>query len=353
MTIGDFAEKVAEVSPIVDAALNLDWRFSVEGSGQTTELTYGEMPVNALVTYQAKSALGMNADITRLSSTLKSARSGDEDSLKRLTMIAGLFNGALANNRDIVSSHLIRTYADQSGRVHVGGFVSKQYSPLRHQDLVEAVLEAPAFKDARVVKFDVNQSHLSAMVLLDGTSWEVDGGLRAGITLRNGQFGDRSYGYTAMLFRLLCTNGAMDVHAKEGATGRHYGLIDVKSDVVSSLERTDALHSKVKAAMETEVDVMGSLIEFHRRKLMGRGPLREAADRRRDLGGGGEGGNDVWSLSQAVSAAARRYSFGQAEDLTKLSGRILMDGVDRIVASSPLPKDAPSKDEVIEYLQAV
>jgi hypothetical protein len=360
MSIGEFAQIVAsENTAVTDVPASPDWRFEVGPHG----LELGGMQVGALPLYQVKSMVGSGVDIRNYSGTIREAQLNGERGEKgrtALRLMAHQLNGDL--DRALISpsasgldpaNAIARTFLDEGGVVHIGGVVSRGYQPVRHLELVEAIEQSKAFDSAQVVKADVNTSHLEAFVMFDGAQWKVDGGLKAGIKIHNGQFGDKSYGYSAMLFRLMCTNGMMRVHAKMGVgVRRHTGGLDIAQDVRHSLEQTEELYRRIGEATSTPVPVFDTLIDLHRRGAYNRSTLKEAVARRHDLGGGGDGGDDLWSLAQAISAAARKYSAGQYGRMATLSGRLLTEGLDPVVKSLPLKADAPSLGDVMEYLEA-
>lgn len=352
ISVADFADKVvAETPAITDLKVEPDWRFGLD---EGFSLKFGPGVVSTLALYQVKSRVGGGADIGRVSSRLSAARGGDPAAAVSVATMVQHLNASLSQRP--IDDGLARTYIGPSGDIEIGGVVSRHYTPVRHSDLLEAVLDSEEFREARVVKWDIEASHMQAMVMLDGTSWSVDGGLKAGMKLHNGQFGDKSYGYLAMLFRLRCTNGLMDVLGKAGTPVRRHASgspeLNIKADVKLAISRTALLADRAEIAMSTEVDVVGSLIEMCRRKIIGRGPMKAAAERRFDLGGGGSGGDNLWSLSQAVSAAARNYAFDQSQSLTELGGRLYVEGVDAVIKSAALPADAPATEELRELIPA-
>lgn len=354
ISISEFLERAsAEATNVTDVRVDPGWRFELSGEGPQTAITLGGRPVGALPVYQVRSMAGAQADVRRLEDRLRVVRAGGKDAgitRATLSVMVNQINAALAAKP--LDGAVARTYLDALGQERVGGVVTRQYTPVRHQDLLAAIEESEAFAGAQVIKWEVNASRMEAMVLLDGKAWEVDGGLKAGMAIHNGQFGDRSYGYVAMLYRLLCTNGAMDVLSKEGTTARRHNAVgvDVRQDAATALQRTELMSRRAEEAVKIPVDVVATLIEMARRKIIGRAPMKTAAQHRHDLGGGGAGGDNLWSLAQAVSAASRRYSFAQASDISKVSGRLLLEGPEAVLSRAVLRDDAETAEELREYL---
>jgi hypothetical protein len=354
MSIAKFAEQVSEAVPeVTDMSLNRSWRFETDGQC----VTFGGMLVGALPMYQLKGHAGGTAPIADLRGNLRDAQSSvDQTRTRGLSALNAMVNGLNADFDRLDGRHtdyVARTFLREGGAVEVGGIVSKGYSPVRHSELVESIVDSEAFADASVVKYDADPGRLEAFVMFDHAQWKVDGETKAGVRIHNGQFGDRSLGYSAILFRLRCTNGAMDVLSREGAAvRRHYGGIDIATDVAHCLERTSFLASRVDVAQATALDVLECIVELCRRGLFARVIAAKAYGHSSDLGGGGIGGEDLWTLSQAVAAAGRTYAIGQYKRITELSGRLLVEGFDAVADAHPLRPDAASRDEVLEYINA-
>lgn len=357
MTLEDFADCVAAVPTPDDIELdNLSFEWSLDDK---FELMLGDMRAGALPAYQAKSLMGQpGIDLTGQRRLRKLALSGDSAAEMVLRRQVAQLNVALRGHTFATSPVLARTYLDDDGVTVVGGLVTPRYTPITHKQLLDLMLENVGFDGAMVHRNRVDASRLDATLMLDGDEWKVDGGIKRGMRLKNGQFGDYAYGWAGMLFHLLCTNGMMDVVDMEKSFKRHLGVqdIDLAADLVAAMQRGDAMFERSRASVEVEVDVTETLIELHRRDMLSRGALRESVERMEDMGGVGaeQRARSLWGVAQVITAAARKYSFTQYDQMGRLAGRLVFEGVDAVMATRPVKRDAPSRDEVYEefFLEA-
>jgi hypothetical protein len=349
LSIDEFVESVNDDIPVVvDVAADAGWRFDLVEVNGRLSVTLGGMVAGALPMYQARSMTkAVEVDLSGTSSMLRIAKA-DPVAMSRLRAQVDGLNAGLERLGGLDHGvAMARTY-ERGGATIVGGLVTRGYTPVSHEQLLDGLAASPAFKDAIVIKHKADVGRIDAMIMLAGSD-DVVGGLQAGIKIHNGQFGDRSYGFVAMIWRLLCGNGMIDVIASEESSRRHVGsVLDVSADAAEVNGRADHLRLLADTAMAEEIDTAEALVELHRRSLIGRGPLREALDRRNDLGGGGDGAQTRWSLAQAIAASARRYKIGQAEDLSRLAGRVVIEGLEPIRAANPIPVGSPSRDDVWE-----
>lgn len=347
MTIEQFADLVDETPVPTDVELESSWEWDLSDN---FDVTFGEKIAGPLPMYQAKSLFGQpGIDLTGTRRLQKFARDGDLRAEMALRRQVAQLNVAM-KDVDFESNELIaRTVLDDGGRQVIGGIVTDRYTPLTHRQLVDLMLENVGFEDAIVHRNRVDAHRLDATVLVEGTKWEVDGGIKLGMVLKNGQFGDVSYGWMAMLFELVCTNGMMDVVDSEKLFRRHVGLddVDMAADLVSAMQRGDEMFAKTRAASEVEDDTVNTLIELHRRNLLSRGALRSSIESIDEMSAQ-QRAESVWGTARVITAAARRYSFTQFDRMGRLAGRLVFNGVDAVLESRPVPVDAPSYAEVYE-----
>jgi hypothetical protein len=288
-------------------------------------------------------------NISATSGLIKSAAAGNAKSAEFIRIQLAQLNAAA---EDFDKTMLARTYVDDTGDEAIGGIVTERYVPITHVRLVDMMLATVGLDDAMVVSSSVTESRLDATIMLGDDAWAVDGGVKRGIFIKNGQFGDYSYGYSAMLFRLLCTNGMKDVIADERVLKRHLGSeSDLAADIVAAMGRSDHMFTASQTAMITQVDVVDSLVELHRHRLLSRGALKKTLDRAEEAFGGvvvNGALTTLWGLSQSITAAARDYSFGQMNKLGGLAGRLVFEGLGPVLASNPLLPGAPSAIAVRE-----
>ena len=360
ITLEQLRDRVARACPITDRVLTADDRFDLIGSGPTTNLVLADMPVTPVTLYQIK-AMGGEAvktlDITDFKGKLSRARSNDEkqrpEAERQLERIAAVLNGALSG-RDLEARPLtMRLAKDGMNRDYVGGVVSDQYAPLTHLEFVDRMLEHPGFKGALVHKYKVSAARLEFMMLLEGHEWDTDGGIKSGISGGNGQFGDKSASLWAMLFRLLCTNGMMDVLDKAGMRRRHTGSnIDLSAELRRVLAAAEDLYGASVQSMGIECDVVDLLTESYRRGLLTRGAFRKSLDRRQETMGGQvvEGATTtLWGASQAITAAARDYSYGQDAKMGEFAGRLVRAGAgfDNVIKMRPINPKITDHEEIL------
>lgn len=349
ISVSEFADKVDEdTSSVVDVVVERGWRFGIEKLAHGFEITLGGMIAGPLPMYQARSMTKANVGLSGTKGLLRTI-GADPSSMEELQAQVDGLNIGLENIGGLdPDAAMIRAYDHGPHRI-IGGLVSRTYAPVSHHQLLEGIIASPAFQDAQVVKWKADESRIDAMILLAGSEWKVDGGMSAGIKIHNGQFGDRSYGFIAMLFRLLCGNGMMDVFLKEVSSKRHIDVhLDVSADAAEVAGRVGNMKLLCDNAMGDELDVIDGLVELHRRALLPRGPLRIALERRHDLGGGGDGSQSRWAMGQAIAASARGYKIAQSEDLSRLAGRVILEGMEPIRRSHPIPNNAPSRADVWE-----
>lgn len=359
MTMERFAEMVHEKLPVpVDVPVTGKWEFAVVGTGPATKVTLNDMEAGPLPMYQAKMLSGRpDVDITGITRRLNAARRGSEKDLDGLIRQVNALNGAIASTNKFNDGGVIaRTYVDDRGVINVGGLVTRQYCPVSHRELADLMVSSPAFRGAEVEKLKVDPGRVEAVVLVEGARWEVDGGIKAGMKIRNGQFGDCAYGFVGMLFRLLCKNGMMDVIEGAAVSRRHVGdPMDLAADVVTVLGRADEMFERARQAMSVELDAVAGLIELHRRGYLSRGALRKSIariDETFDGIGVYAPRTSLWGMSQAITSAARDYSFSQMDSMGRLAGELVFRGYDDVLAARPLPRNAPSFDEVYEEFVA-
>ena len=358
ITLSSFADQVLSLPKPVDARVAPDDRFEVSGDAASTRITFGGNPAGPLPMYQVKSLTGNpGMDLTGTTKHVKSARGGDEDSLGILHRQIGQLNEALSLYDFDDKPMVCRTYLESNGRLHVGGIVSESYTPFTHEQLLDLIINHPGFKGATIHAQRMSVGRLEAVILLDGSEWKADGGITAAMSIGNGQFGDFTYRIEAMLFRLLCENGMMDVIDAEGIRNRHIGeLPDMSADLLAVLQRCDHMFDMAKDAMDQELDVVDALIDLYRRRILNRGALIKALDRRDEAAGGVRvtgSSTTLWGLSQSITAAARDYGFTQMSGMGRLAGRLTFEGYEAVANTRPIPVDAPSYDEVYEeFLEA-
>lgn len=347
ITMSEFVELVLDQPKVVDVPLkNIEWSlgedFALLCNGMRTD--------GALPSYQAKSLTGHDGiDLTDQSKLRVHALAGDGQCQLELHRQVAQLNIA---SRDYDKELVGRTYISDDGVIVLGGIVSKGYEPVTHEQLLDLMTQNVGFNDALVYKNKVTPKRMDAVIMLDGHEWEVDGGVKRGMRIKNGQFGDYAYGWMGMLFHLLCTNGMMDVVSSEQIFKRHTNLhnIDMAADLVAAMKRGDRLFELSRKAVEVPVDTVDTLIQLHRRRFLSRGALSRAAEHVEDMGGVGsqQRAESLWGVAQVITAAARGYSMSQYDQMGRLAGRLVTEGVDAVMATRVLPKDAPTTEEIRE-----
>ncbi len=359
ITLEEFAEHIGH-QPVPRDLSVTDERFALVGTGPSLEVQFAGMPAGPLPMYQAKSMAGAsNIDLRGTTNHLRTARSAKADDeryrVARATLARQVneLNSAIdAAGRDERSPMIARISAGDDGREYVGGLVSKDYAPLTHVQLVETMLETPGLVDARVHRMRVTAARMEATLMFNNSEWKVDGGVKAGIRIGNGQFGDKAFSLVAMLFRLLCTNGMMDVLDSATVFKRHVGMaIQLETSLKTVLERADGMFLDSTQAMNEEVDVIEGLVELYRHGLLNRGAFKKTLVRRDETVGGRqvEGATTtLWGLSQAVTAAARDYGFTQMNSMGVLAGRLVHEGIDGVISGRREVND--DHEEILEEL---
>ena len=309
ISLSELADRTRSMGVPEDVEFNQDTVFSTDSGG---ELMLAGYKTGALAAYQVKSATGSSVDLRGL-----------KDGGQFTQAIADELNMGI-RDREWDDGHVMRVVDG-----HVGGVVSRLYSPVPHHQLVERMAGNPLLKDARVHRLELTHARMSFTITSDVDPWEVDGGIKAGLMGQNGQFGDRSLSLTAMLYRLLCSNGMVDVHDDEKIQERHVDLsiLDVEVDRVVS--RASDMFRASEVAMTTKVDVYTALADLYKFDLINRGQFVRAVtmveERFNGVGVAGAS-TTLWGLAQVVSAAARFYAFTTATDMGRLSGRLLTQG---------------------------
>jgi hypothetical protein len=317
--------------PVVDTDM-----FSVIGTGATTCLAMSGMEVMPTAAYQVKAAGGLvgldTRNISGLTSTARMAKKPEhmERARSALQVMASGLNSALGNRNLTVRPLKMRVGVDDFGNQYVGGVVTDAYVPLSHRDFIGRMLEHPSFKDAAVHKYSVNDSRLEIMMLLDGSEWSLDGGMKSGINCGNGQFGDKAASIKAMLFRLLCSNGMMAVESEGGMWRRHVGAeLDLAKELEHVLKVAENMIGFSMSAMDVKANVVSLLAEAYRRGHINRGAFIKSIERRNEVfsGVGVTGATDtLWGASQAITAAARDYSLVQERRMAEFAGKLVHAG---------------------------
>ena len=355
ISLSKFGGFIADADPPIDLEVTKDHYFEIAGEGQSINIKFAGMPVGPLPMYQVKALAGMpQIDLRGTTGHLRTARAvpGErgEMAMGVLASQIGQLNEAIEscdlNQRPLT----MRTYRNDCNIDAIGGIVTRAYAPLTHAQIIERMLDADGFDGAMIHRYKITPARMDFTLLLDNAKWEIDGGIKSGLRGGNGQFGDKSFTFMAMLFRLLCTNGMMDVVDSASVRRRHVGdPIDLRRDLEFILERSADLFQLSQSAMEIEVDVPGTLVELFRHNLLNRGSLRKSLERRPEsLGGQQVQGNvtTLWGLSQAITAAARDYSFTQMNSMGSLAGRLVHLGVGPVLDGQHIVNDVP--DDIIE-----
>ena len=347
-------EIVRETKAPIDEKFTDDMPFELVGVGPTTDINFAGRHSGALAMYQVKAACGSKVDITGTETLIKIARSGNEKRApgalsELLEQVNGLNQSIRSSNME-QRGFIVRSFEDDMGREVIGGIVSKQYAPLTHVDFLGRMLETPGFNNALVHRWTVTPARMDFTLLLDGMRWEVDGGIKCGTRGGNGQFGDKAAGLVAMLFRLLCTNGMMEVIEEAGFKKRHTGGIDLGAELQRVIDAAGGMFDAAKRSMTVEIDVVGALVELYRRGALSRGALRKCLERMDEVFGGVQvGGHSttLWGLSQAITAAARDYSFTQMQQMGQLAGSVTRGGLEVVRRTRPLLDDRTDWAEVL------
>lgn len=355
ITLARLGEIVRETKVPVDEKFTNSMEFELVGEGPTTGLRFAGRPVGPLGMYQIKAACGATAlDISGTETLIKVARGGDEkrapNARAELLEQARGLNAAIRGSNMEERGFTVRFYEDELNRMAVGGIVSSQYAPLTHADFLDRMLATPGFDNALVHRWTVTPARMDFTLLLEGMRWEVDGGIKCGTRGGNGQFGDKAAGLVAMLFRLLCTNGMMDVYEEAGFKKRHTGGIDLAAELKRVIEAAGGMFEAAQRSMTVEIDVVGALVELYRRGVLSRGALRKCLERMTEAFGGVQvGGHSttLWGLSQAITAAARDYSFTQMQQMGQLAGQLTRQGLEGIARSRPLLDERNDWAEVL------
>lgn len=355
ITLAKFGEIVHETKTPTDEKFTDSMPFELVGVGPTTSIRFAGRPAGPLPMYQVKAACGAaNLDISGTETLIKVARSGDEKRAPRALaelgeQVNGL-NAAIRGSNMEQRGFIVRHFEDDLGREVVGGIVSSQYAPLTHANFVDRMLATSGFENALVHRWTVTPARMDFTILLDGMRWEVDGGIKCGTRGGNGQFGDKAAGLVAMLFRLLCTNGMMDVYEEAGFKRRHTGGIDLAAELKRVIEAAGGMFEAAQRSMTIEVDVIVALVELYRRGVLSRGALRKCLERMAEAFSGVQvngHSTTLWGLSQAITAAARDYSFAQMHQMGMIAGQLTRGGLDGIRRQRPLLDDRGDWAEVL------
>lgn len=330
ISLTDLANLVAKTAPPTDRKFS---KFSKFALNDLNEITFDELPIDgALAMYQVKAATAPNINITGTSGLLSAARGNNakrrDEARQAIELQLLQLNAGLANNDLEARGFVARTY-NEHGREYVGGVVSAQYAPLTHDEFVGRMLETPGFNNALVHRWTVTPAELDFTLLLDGAKWEVDGGLKSGVHAGNGQFGAKAAELVAMLFRLLCTNGMMNVFDKSGFKKSHTGALNLAKELDRILEGAASMFEYARLSMETQCDVARLLTELYRRGFITRGALAKTLQRMAETMGGRQvdgGTSTLWGATQALTAAGRDYGFTQMTSLGQLAGQVMRKG---------------------------
>lgn len=336
ITLAQFADIVAGLPSPLDVDFDDGMRFELVGSGVSTNVLLGGRVAGPLPMYQVRSATkSMNVDIRGASRLLEMSKfdgtKADEARGRLMSMLSNL-NQAISTAKMSERGFVLRTYGDT-----VGGVVSRQFLPLDHTKLIAEMMATPGLEGATVHRWATSPAEIEFTMLTSG-EWEVDGGLKAGMIVGNGQFGNRSTSLTAMLFRLLCKNGMMGVEHSSELSRRHAGRGQSIIDIARMTAEANSMFEQAKRAMFDEVDVVWALVELYRRKFIARGVLRKALARMDEVHDGvltlGYS-TTVWGLAQSLTAAARDYGFVQMRELGQLAGSLVAVGMQPVLRVEP------------------
>ena len=353
ISLVEFGKIVSRVKPPTDEPLLFSHQFEVVGAGPTVDVHFAGRRSGAIPMYQVKAATGAaNVSITGTTGLISTARSNSKSSVRALELLheqTSALNTAMRASNMHERGFKVRTIIDTDDRETVGGIVSAKYAPLTHSEFFERMLETPGFENAMVVRSSVTPERMDATVILGGDEWKVDGGIKTGCRLVNGQFGNVAAALVAMLFRLLCTNGMMDTFDEAGFKKRHTGSIDLQSEVRRVIGAASSMYEAATAAKNIEINVVHALTELYRRGWINRGAFAKCLQRASETIGGVsvEGAHTtLWGLSQAITAAARDYSFVQYRRMGELGGQLVRNGV-RMIEQRPIIDTITDWDEVI------
>ncbi len=355
MSLTELATRVAQLSTPIDEKFENGQFFELTGEGPTTEVRFNGRVAGALPMYQVKAACGAaNLSISGTDTYVKVARGGDEKRAPAARgMLLGQVNGlnaAIRGSNMQERGFVTRFIEDVGGRQIVGGIVSRQYAPLTHVDFMDRMLATPGFEGAMVHRWIVTHERLDFTLMLANMEWKVDGGIKCGTRGTNGQLGNRAAGLVAMIFRLLCTNGMMDVVEEAGFSKRHTGHFDLLAELKRVIEAAGGMFEAATTSMSIELDVIDALVQLYRRGIINRGAFRKCLERVSEVFGGVQvGGHDstLWGLSQAITAAARDYGFTQMQQMGVLAGRLVRQKLDGVIANQPLLDDKSDWAELL------
>lgn len=351
-SIDELMEQVTRFKEPIDLEVSPLDRFEIRDTGLTTRMEFAGRPVGPLPMYQVKGLTGNpGINLTGTTRLIARVRNGDGEAMDVLQRQASNLNEALRGHNHVSKPLTMRIASDvDHDQPYIGGIVTKKYAPLTHIEVVELMTRTAGFAGATIQHMSITASRLDIALLLAGDTWRVDGGIKSGMRVFNGQFGDRSYGFAAMLFRLLCTNGMMDVIDQQRATGRHVNSItNLGADVLQVVERADEMFVSAERSMHVDVNVENALIQLYRRRFMNRGSLVKSLERRNETFGGTavEGAQStLWGLSQSITAAGRDYSFTQMSNLGRLAGNLVQRGLEPILAERRIQDDVP--EDIVE-----
>ena len=336
LTLNEFANAVEGLSPVEDIDVDQSWRVStVDG-----HLCFNDIPMETTAIYQLGSSIGL----------LKQESSVHPGDL--------LGHSVDQHHVDYVNTAIVESPAVMMGKIarvsdgRIGGLVSRRYAPITHAHVMDLLQNDPQLGEMRVINSSLSTSKMEAFIIRPDTEWKVDGGISPGIKIHNGQFGDRSFGMMSMLFRLRCTNGMMDRMLVSETRSSHRGDPEkmIRGMTRTVIDRGVIMMENVDKAMSIEIDVAEMLAEMLRRGIITPGALKHALSAWGNLGGGGDDTKTLWALVQLIAAASRHYSIGTSVDLADKAGRLLADGTDWIMGTSPVPKFGTTAQVREKYL---
>jgi len=210
----------------------------------------------------------------------------------------------------------------------VRALVSNRYEPFDHLELLEMI--EPYCPDSVVRKefWDDQTFHLSITFPKSATAIKVGDIVEKGIHISNSEVGMRSVTILGYVFRLKCTNGAISGGDGGGARFRHLGNGDrihqgVQAAIQEVMMATESIIANFKRALLNEIDKPIDYIErLAKKESLTQETFKSILDSYMEERSTGEGDN-LYTVSQAISRSANKVEGDEAYDLQRLSVKAL------------------------------
>ena len=210
---------------------------------------------------------------------------------------------------------------------HVRAVMTPKYKPINHLDVVEHLIKEMAFTEDTEVQVNMDSNFLSLSIPDENGAFDVRGDEHLpGISISNSEVGTSSLSVSAMILRLICSNGMISSVGVGKKSFRHVGSTGVLEDLPKHIKEiatnSTTQSNQLAISMDSHVDDPESTFrEFYRRWQVSKEEKKAV-----EWGYLQEPGFTMFSVIQAFTRGSQfnlDFPVESAHKLQVIGGRIL------------------------------